>query len=180
VKHRLWIIGGVVLAALALAIVAPRLVTGASLAKARDYDLIGMLREMYRTNTATQAVNDRILDSLKDVEQQASRVKVIDGKLTGLEAGVIAEQQAMERLKAVTAEHARLSRALQDLTATAADATAGIAETARAEARDLAAMKQVTATMASRMNDIGNVNGDIAGKLDSANTLSATILNDMP
>lgn len=178
-KYRLWVITGAAVLALALAL-AVRSLAASGLARAGDYDLFGMLREMHRTNTATQEVNDRILDALKNVQEQAARVASVDAKLGGLEAGLIAQQEALNRLTQVTADHARLSLALQELTAAAVDNTRGIAATAKAEAQDLATMNQATAALARKMNEIRRVNLEIADKLDEANTLSADILDDMP
>lgn len=147
---------------------------------ARSLDLLGMLREIGRTNEEIGEVNDSILASLGDVRQEVERVTGVRERLGTME-GLLGEQQAqLDKLRATTGRQAQLSQELKELTATAGPATASMARTAAAEAGTLEGMRDATGRLAGQLQSVRTANISVAAKLDRAELLSATVLTRMP
>ena len=176
-RHWAWtgLLAGLIAAVLGVVIKGPELA-----ANAREYDMLGLLREIRTANDAIEEVNGAILTTMGNVQQQAGRVGHVHTRLTSLEEGLHEQQAVLERLRTLTAEQAELSRALQSLTASIRPSTAGIAATAAAEAKAIGQMQATTAGLASDMAQIGTANRSMALKLRRAEELSALVLARMP
>lgn len=145
-----------------------------------DFDIIGMLKEVDRTNTAILKANNELIASLEGVRQQAGAVGGVHGRLQKLETGLGDQAQVLLRLDGITREQAGLSAALQKLTAGVGPSTERLAATAKQQAVAVESMGRTTAGLAGRMQTIGQLNSSIRSKLWAAERLSGEVLDLLP
>lgn len=148
--------------------------------KVGDYDIIAMLREVDKTNTAILKANNDLIASLEGVKEQAGAVGGVYQRLQKLEAGLGEQAAVLTRLDGLTREQAGLSAQLQRLTAGVKPSTERLAATASQQAVALEAMGQTTAGLAGRMGTIGTLNTSIKAKLWTAERLSGEVLDLLP
>lgn len=148
--------------------------------KLGDFDLIGMLKEVDRTNTAILKANNELIASLEGVRQQAGAVSGVYGRMQKLETGLGEQAQVMGRLDGITRQQADLSAALRRLTAGVGPSTELLAATASQQAVAVEAMGRTTAGMAERMESIGALNSSIRAKMWTAERLSGETLDLLP
>lgn len=148
--------------------------------KIGDFDIIGMLKEVDRTNTAILKANNELIQSLEGVREQAGAVGGVHARLQKLESGLGDQSQVMLRLDGITRDQADLSLSLQKLTAGVGPSTERLAATAAQQAAAVGAMGQTTAGLAGRMQSIGQSNRSIKGKLWTAERLSSEVLDLLP
>lgn len=145
-----------------------------------DFDIISMLKEVDRTNTAILKANNELIASLQGVKEQAGAVGGVHDRLQKLEAGLGDQARVMQRLDGITWEQAQLSAALQQLTATVVPSTERLAATAASQAAAVQSMGETTAGLSGRMQSIGQYNTSIKSKLWTAERLSAEVLDLLP
>lgn len=148
--------------------------------RAKDFDIVGMLKAVGKANDEIYSTNGDILVSLEGVGKQAQKVSAVHQRLVRLSEGVAAQQQVLNRIRQVTADQVDLSQTLQSVTAAAAASTAGVAATAREQAGLVSGMQDSTEGLAAGMADIQSLNETTLGKLQQAEDLSATVLSRMP
>lgn len=148
--------------------------------KLGDFDIISMLRAVDRNNTAILAANKELIASLEGVKEQAGAVGGVHARLQKLETGLGDQARVMVRLDGITAEMARQSLALQQLTGGIRPSTERLAATAASQAAAVASMEQTTAGLSGRMQSIGRYNTSIKNKLWTAERLSAEVLDLLP
>ncbi|HYF92138.1 MAG TPA: hypothetical protein VD969_07810 [Symbiobacteriaceae bacterium] len=148
--------------------------------KVGDFDIIGMLKEVDKTNTAILKANNELIASLEGVRQQAGAVSGVHARMQQLEAGLGEQARVLGRLDGITREQADLSVALRKLTAGVGPSTGRLAATASQQAVAVESMKGTTAGMAQRMQTIGALNASIRAKLWTAERLSGEVLDLLP
>lgn len=148
--------------------------------KLGDFDIIGMLKEVDKTNTAILKANNDLIASLEGVKQQAGAVGGVHQRLQKLETGLGDQAAVLLRLDGLTREQASLSAQLQKLTAGVSPSTERLAATASQQAVAIEAMGQTTAGLAGRMQSIGTLNSSIRNKLWTAERLSGEVLDLLP
>jgi len=145
-----------------------------------DFDIISMLKEVDRNNTAILEANNELIASLEGVKEQAGAVGGVHARLQKLEDGLGDQARVMQRLDSITWEMAQLSGSLQQLTGGIGPSTKRLAATAASQAAAVEAMGQTTAGLSGRMQSIGQYNSSIKTKLWTAERLSAEVLDLLP
>jgi long-chain acyl-CoA synthetase len=146
----------------------------------KNLDILSMVKGIHNTNSKISNENNQIVSSLQHIDQLAGSTKTMSGDLQTLSAGVGTDKAMLSQLQELSRQEVDLSQQFYGLAQKLHTDLASIGESSGKQNQSTKTMNTSAQSISSTLSQLTNVNRQISGQLQTADSKARVIADEMP
>ena len=146
----------------------------------KNLDILSMVKGIHNTNSKINDENNQIVSSLQHIDQLAGSTKTMSGDLQTLSAGVGTDTATLSHLQDLSQQEVDLSQQFYGLAQKLQTDMASLGESSGNQNQSAKTMNTSAQSISSTLSQMINVNHEISGQLQTADSKARVIAGEMP
>ncbi|WP_018131058.1 hypothetical protein [Effusibacillus pohliae] len=143
-------------------------------------DVLGMIRHINANNEGINSVNDKILKDMENINRQSDTTARIHNGLLTLQQGMSEQDASLADLNRLSSKQVELSSSLNRLAGILATDLRDVQQASASQFGSVQKLLETANSLSRLAQEVADVNGSIAGKLDRATQASGQVASNMP